>query len=216
MNMELDRKSRMISLSGLSGISVGFCGLLATYIAHRLVASETRVDKDMLSIVTGFDSYNVTVHLFVGENLIFLSIFTVLFALLSSFYFTAARSKRNKTHIWDNSIKHQLTVLSFPLFIGVIFICRLVSTANYGFIIPSALIFYSFSLINVSKYTNGDVAYLGYLLLVLGIINLWHQSLGILFFALGFGLFQIIYGATTFFIYERHIIKSIRSTKGKW
>jgi hypothetical protein len=66
------------------------------------------------------------------------------------------------------------------------------------------------------KYTSGDVAYLGYALLVLGIVNLWLQRLGILFFALGFGIFHILYGAITFYFYERHTVKSIRSTKGKW
>ncbi len=216
MEKELAQSSRFISLSGLSGVSVGISGLFATYIAHRLVASETKADKDMLSIVSGFDSYNETVHLFVGENLIFLSIFTILFALLFSFYFTTAKSKKNNLSIWDGIVKRQLSVLSLPLIIGGIFISRLISTANFGFIIPVALIFYALSLINLRKYTSGDVAYLGYALLILGIVNLWIQRLGILFFALGFGIFHIIYGVVTFYFYERHTVKSIRNPKGKW
>ena len=216
MEKKLEQTSRFISLSGLSGIAVGICGLFATYIAHNLVSSETKADKNMLSIVSGFDSYNATVHLFVGENLIFLSIFTVLFALLFSFYFTTIRSKKNNFPIWDSLVKRQLSVLSLPLIVGLIFISRLISTANFGFIIPVSLIFYSIALINLRKYTCGDVAYLGYALLVLGIVNLWAQRLGVLFFALGFGIFHILYGIVTFYFYERHTVKSIRNPKGKW
>ncbi len=216
MEKNLEQSSRLISLSGFSGISVGVCGLVGTYIAHRLVTNETRSDKDMLSIVSGFDSYNATIHNFVGENLIFLAIFTVLFAILFSFYFTTARSRQNKFPIWDKAVKQQLSVISLPIIVGGIFILRLIGTANFGFIIPTALIFYSFMLIQVSKYTIGDVLFLGYAFLALGIVNLWMQSNGVLFFAIGFGFLHIIYGALTYFLYERHNIKSIRSQKGKW
>ena len=170
----------------------------------------------MLAIVSGFNSYNATINNFVGENLIFLAIFTILFAILFSFYFTTARSKQNKFPIWDKAVKQQLSVISLPIMVGGIFILRLIGTANFGFIIPTALIFYSFMLIHVSKYTIGDVLFLGYAFLALGIVNLWMQSNGVLFFAIGFGFFHIIYGVVTYFLYERHDIKSIRSQKGKW
>ena len=100
--------------------------------------------------------------------------------------------------------------------VGGIFIVRLISSANFGIIIPVTLIFYAFALIHVSKYTIGDVLYLGYAFLTLGLINLWMQSLGLLFLALGFGFFHIIYGVATFFIYERHSLKSLRSPKEIW
>ena len=216
MDKNLAQSSRLISLSSFSGVFVGLCGLGGTYIAHKLVSSETQDDKNMLSIVSGFDSYNATINNFVGENLIFLAIFTILFALLFSFYFTTIRSRRNKFPVWDKMVKQQLSVISLPLIVGGLFILRLIGTANFGLIIPVALIFYSFMLINVSKYTVGDVLFLGYGFLALGIVNLWMQRLGVLFFAIGFGFFHIIYGVVTFFVYERHNIKSIRSHKGKW
>ena len=215
MEKKLEQSSRFISLSGFSGIFVGLCGLLGAYITHNLVSTESHTDKEMLEIIGGFDYYNMTVHQFVGENLIFLALFTILFALLFAFYFTTLRSRRNRVPIWDEKIKRQISVLCLPNIVGAIFIMRLVLTANYGYIVPSALIFYAISLINIRRFTTGEVALLGYLLLLLGVVNLWMQGWGILFFGFGFGVLHVIYGIVTFFLYERHIVKSIRSS-GKW
>ena len=41
------------------------------------------------------------------------------------------------------------------------------------FVAPACLIFYGLALVNGSKYTMGEVRWLGYGEIVLGIINLW-------------------------------------------
>lgn len=215
MEKKFEQSSRFLSLSGLSGIFVGLCGLLGTYVTHNLLSTESKKNKDMLTIVSGFDYYNMTVHQFVGENLIFLALFTILFALLFAFYFTTLRSRKNNYPIWDDKTRQQISALSLPSVVGGIFIIRLVITANYGYIVPVAIIFYAISLINIRRFSTGEVGFLGYILLLLGIVNLWKQGWGILFFGFGFGFLHIVYGVVTFFVYERHTIKSIKSS-GRW
>jgi len=170
----------------------------------------------MMNIISSFDYYNLSVHVFVGEHLIFLSIYTVIFAILTAFYFTNKRSKREGYPIWDSLIQKQLTILSLPLIVGLMFIIRLVTLANYGMIVPALLLFYGIALVNVRRLTNGDVGFLGYSFIALGIVNLWLEGWGILFFGLGFGLFHLVYGIVTFMIYERHTVKSIKYKGGRW
>jgi len=213
---KLEHSSRFISLSGLSGVFVGLCGLLATFILHSLVTGDnTKGDQEMTNIISSFDYYNLTVHVFVGEHLIFLAIYTVIFAILLAFYFTYKRSRRQKHPIWDSLVQEQLTVFSLPLIVGLILVIKLVSSANYALIVPALSFFYGIALVNIRRFTTGDVAFLGYAFIILGTLNLWMAGWGILFFGLGFGVFHILYGTITFFVYERHIVKSIRST-GKW
>jgi len=217
MKKSLEQSSRFISLSGLSGVFVGFCGLLGTYIMHYLIrGDDTKSDKEMLNIISSFDYYNLSVHVFVGEHLIFLAIYTVIFAILFAFYLTLRRSKRENHPIWDIHIQKQLSTLSIPLIVGLIFVIKLVASANYPLIVPSLLLFYGIALVNIRGLTNGDIGYLGYAFIVLGIVNLWLEGWGILFFGFGFGVLHIIYGTVTFIIYERHTVKSIRYKGGKW
>jgi len=74
---------------------------------------------------------------------------------------------------------------------------------EYGLLAPSCLIFYGLALVNGSKYTLGEVRYLGYFQVILGIINLWMPGNGLLFWALGFGILHIIYGMVMWWKYER-------------
>jgi len=74
----------------------------------------------------------------------------------------------------------------------------------YGMVTPSCLIFYGLALINGSKYTVSEVRYLGYLELVLGIVNLWATRYGLYFWAAGFGVLHILYGIVMWNKYERN------------
>jgi hypothetical protein len=87
---------------------------------------------------------------------------------------------------------------------GGIFLFRLIEAGAVGFIAPGCLIFYGLALVNGSKYTLGEVKWLGYGQILLGIINLWWVGNGLYFWALGFGLLHIIYGALMWWKYERN------------
>ena len=64
------------------------------------------------------------------------------------------------------------------------------------------LIFYGLALINCSHYTTSSIALLGYGELLLGIIDCFLISHGILFWFLGFGLWHIVFGI--FFTLNSH------------
>jgi len=73
----------------------------------------------------------------------------------------------------------------------------------YGMVTPACLVFYGLALINGSKFTLGEVKYLGYMILATGLVNLWMPGYGLYFWALGFGIFHIFYGLMMWWKYER-------------
>jgi uncharacterized membrane protein HdeD (DUF308 family) len=65
------------------------------------------------------------------------------------------------------------------------------------------LIFYGLSLINASKYTYGTIYYLGILEVITGLVAVAIPGYGIYFWALGFGLFHILYGLIMYYKFDR-------------
>jgi hypothetical protein len=90
-----------------------------------------------------------------------------------------------------------------PMIVGGLFLLRGMQLNEYRLVAPGCLIFYGLALVNASKYTLGEIRYLGYGQLALGIINLWQLSYGLYFWAAGFGLLHIIYGIVMWYRYER-------------
>jgi hypothetical protein len=58
-------------------------------------------------------------------------------------------------------------------------------------------------LINASKYTFNDIRYLGFCEIILGLGAAVYVGYGLYFWALGFGILHIIYGAMMYYKYER-------------
>ena len=81
---------------------------------------------------------------------------------------------------------------------------RMMQLGEYALVAPGCLVFYGLALVNASKYTLGEIRYLGYGQLVLGIVNLWNVSYGLWFGALGFGILHIIYGIWMWYKYEKN------------
>jgi hypothetical protein len=59
---------------------------------------------------------------------------------------------------------------------------------------PVFLIFYGLALINASKFTLGEIFYLGLLEIVIGLLVTLFPGLWLPAWAVGFGLLHIVYG----------------------
>jgi hypothetical protein len=93
--------------------------------------------------------------------------------------------------------------VAIPMIAGGIYILKLIEQGSFGLIAPGCLIFYGLGLVNASKFTLGEIRFLGYGQLLLGIINLWYMGSGLYFWAAGFGVLHIVYGAIMWSKYER-------------
>lgn len=189
----MERSSRFISLSGWSGISAGICALVGAWAAHHRTGTYIRWRR-------GSDYDNPTALL---TDLSFIATITFIAAFISAFLFTWVRSKRSGTPMWDRTVQRLAWNTILPMVIGGLVILRAMQWGYFDFVAPGCLIFYGLALVNASKYTLGEIRYLGYGQLVLGIINLWVPVGGLYFWAAGFGILHIVYGAMMWWKYER-------------
>ncbi len=197
----MERSSRFISLSGLSGISAGICALIGAWLAYPYVFGykDYMMNPGRDYSETSNNAYSIILN----SYLFWIAAATFMTALISSFIFTYIKSKKEGIPIWGNSAKRLLFNVSIPLLVGGIFLFKLLQFGTFGLVAPGCLLFYGLALINASKYTLVEVRYLGYCQILLGIINLWFVGYGLYFWALGFGVLHILYGGYMWWKYEQ-------------
>jgi hypothetical protein len=197
----MERSSRFISLSGWSGISAGICALVGAWLAHtRLSSFVVSGTRDLGEYERGGNTGG-TGDLFF--DLLLIAIVTFVAAFISAFFFTYVRSRRNGVPLWDRTVQRLAWNTIMPMVVGGIVILRALQFGYYELVAPGCLIFYGLALVNASKYTLGEVRYLGYGQIILGILNLWIINEGLYFWAAGFGILHIVYGAMMWWKYER-------------
>ena len=192
----MQRSSRFISLSGLSGIAAGLWALVGAWFAYDWI-TEYYNRYDRTGDFSGPEFQRLKLNLFLLAG-------TVLgLALLSAFYFTWRKTKEDKVPLWNHTSK-QLTInMMIPLVAGGLFVLAMLQHNDWRFITPACLIFYGVALVNGSKYTLSDIRYLGILEIVLGLISTQFIGYGLYFWAIGFGLLHIIYGFIMWWKNER-------------
>jgi hypothetical protein len=195
----MERSSRFLSLSGISGISAGLIALIGVIAASIYqdysIFEKARISK-LLDPSCGLNM----------EFLIFFFVDAVIVMVLTlsiSVFFTIRKAKKKELPVWDSSAKRLVLSLMIPLTTGGAFCLILVYYGVVFLITPSMLIFYGLALVNAGKYTHWEVSILGILEILLGIVALLFIGYGLLFWAVGFGLFHIIYGTYMYFKYER-------------
>ncbi|MEJ5105336.1 hypothetical protein [Chryseobacterium sp. MYb328] len=181
----MERSSRFISLSGLSGVVAGVVALLGAGYAYFAMES-----KKMEYINGG--RLHFTSELV--QELVITGLVVLVAAVFSGYIFTANKSKKKGLKIWDATTKRLLVTFSVPLTAGGIFCAALIEHHLVVWIAPTTLIFYGLGLISAERYTLPDVKYLGYCEVVLGLLSLFFLGWGLFFWAVGFGILHIVYG----------------------
>ena len=195
----MERSSRFISLSGWSGVSAGICALIGAWFANNALATFLGGDVEQFYTKTPIIISRIQVF----RELVIIAICTFVAAFISAFFFTWLRSRKQKTPLWDRTVQRLMWNTILPLGIGGIVVWRCLELGYFEMIAPGCLIFYGLALVNASKYTLGEIRYLGYGQLILGVINLYSLGLGLYLWAIGFGVLHIVYGLVMWWKYER-------------
>ena len=177
----MNRSSRFISLSGLSGILAGIYAIVGALIAYFFLFPEP---GDYLIL----DSWQFR-WLLIDLGAV------ALLSVLTAYLLTTSKAKRNDEKIWDATTQRLLLNFLIPLVAGGIYILIKLNSQHYGLTGSLMLLFYGLALINASKYTIGNIKYLGYVEVVLGLICAAFPGYGFWFWVLGFGVCHIIYGS---------------------
>ena len=195
----MERSSRFISLSGWSGIAAGLCGLIGAIAAWYRI--KFYYDQEFAS--------GAACPACLKTDLIIIASLVFITALVTAIFFTFLKSKKEGVPIWGHSARRLLWNTLLPMIAGAFMLWRMMELKQYDLIAPASLIFYGLALVNGSKYTMGEVRYLGYSEILIGIINLWFIHAGLLCWAIGFGIFHIIYGVAMWWKYDRVTDQSI-------
>lgn len=190
----MERSSKFISLSGLSGILAGIYALIGAGIAYFLMYRGSVIVYKSLSLGT----YPSTLI-----YLMLVAVGVLALSIISGVVLTLRKASKNGQPVWGKVSKVLFFNMATPLVTGGILILIFIDRGYYGIIGPSSLIFYGLSLISASNFTFTDVKYLGLCEIVLGLIAACFPGYGLLFWAIGFGVLHIVYGSLMYFKYDR-------------
>lgn len=206
----MEKSSKFISLSGLSGISAGVFALFGAYLAYGKLSDyyNTWGSRVVRYMNADTNSTQVLIPLNADQeltyDLVLIGIGTLVAALISSTFFTARRTKQKKQSLWNPTSIRLLINTSIPLVTGGLFSLILLKNNLFGLIAPTTLIFYGLALLNGSKFTLPEIRYVGIINIFLGLLNGLFIGYGLIFWSLGFGVINIIYGIYMYLKYERN------------
>jgi hypothetical protein len=184
----MNKSSRFISLSGLSGILAGIYALIGAAIAYWLV--------------TTYSYGTLILDGWVFETCLLTLVMVAVFSIITGIFLTTKKAKKHNAKIWDATSKRLVLNFLIPLVVGGLYILIILSQGKYGQSGGLMLIFYGLALVNASKYSIGDIRYLGYIQIILGLIGAFEPGYGFWLWVVGFGIMHIVYGSWMYFKYD--------------
>jgi hypothetical protein len=205
----MERSSRFVSLSGLSGIGVGVVALLAGVLAAAVLAAHgvnpIRLGRVALGdpFFTGDDSFPYF-WAQARRYLYLLALGTFGLAAWVAAHYTRRRARQQGRPVWNALTRRLFASIATPLGVGAAFCLALELTGNWQLVMPSALVFYGLALVNGSKFTLGEIYWMGLSFCVGGVLCAFLPRYALVFWWAAFGGLHIAYGAWMYYRYERN------------
>jgi len=194
----MEKSTRFLSLSGLSGVFAGIFALCGAFVAYLYFGNSFYYPD---TYITLFEEDIAARNQFIF--FLFADAGSVLvLALASGFYFTWRKAKKQGYKMWNKTTIRLFKNLMIPLVTGGLFGILLIYQGLVGIVPAVTLIFYGLAIINASHFILHDVKLLGYSEIILGLIAIFFIGYGLFFWTIGFGVLHIIYGAVMYFKYE--------------
>ena len=191
----MERASKFLSLSGLSGVSAGVVALAGAWAAHRAVQiSGTHIP---------LPGEQGAVDAWLGRFLIADAVTVLVVALACSTFFSVRMARKKGYPLWGPTTLYMLAALMIPLAAGGAFCGVLLFHGVYGLLPAVMLVFYGLALLNAGNFTFSEVRYLGIIDILLGLTAGFQPALGLILWAGGFGVLHIVYGILLYSKYEK-------------
>lgn len=189
----MERSSKFLSLSGWAGIMAGIYALAGAYLANSLLYFNP---DELVYKLPGDPSSNLL-------KLVLLALVILILAVGTAVILSNRKAGKSGQKLWNPTARRMLLTMAVPLIAGGLLILILIEHQLTGLMAPCSLIFYGLALFNASRYTYKELKTLGLIQIILGLLGAWFIGYGLLFWALGFGVFHIIYGIFMHFKYEQ-------------
>ncbi len=193
----MERSTKFLSLSGWSGIFAGLFALAGAVVAYLYLGGGEIYYDDNFRLLEGERSLSPRVFLSLD------AVIVLTLAIISTLFFSIRKATKAGEKFWSPVLKRMMFSLMIPLITGGILSIIMLWQNHVNLVAPLTLIFYGIALVNAGRFVNKELVILGLAEILLGLFATAWQDLGLYFWALGFGLFHIIYGATLYFKYDR-------------
>jgi len=203
MRSLMERSTRFLSLSGLSGVWAGCCALVGAFFVRYYLEAQYLGEYGVSDVYYNRSGSATTAGLGYETTLVLTALAVMAAALAGGWFFTARKARLRGERVWEASSRRLLWALLVPLATGGVFCLALLYWNLIAFLAPATLVFYGLALLNGSKYTLGDVGSLGLLQIALGLSAMFFPGRGLELWAIGFGVLHILYGGWMYHKYDR-------------
>lgn len=184
----MEKSTKFISISGLSGILAGVYTLLAvSFLVWKLKihwltfgSSHTMLYPESASPV---------------RIIVITAVLLLLASVATGVYMALKKAEKAGQSAWNPASRILLVSVAAPLLTGGVIAVMSLIKGYYFVLAPCFLIFYGLALYSGSRVSFKELRVLGVLQIVLGLLAYAYMPYGLLFFALGFGVLHILYGA---------------------
>ena len=190
----MEKRTKFISLSGLSGILAGIYALIGAYFAYRTI---------YFSDNTVYEAYRNGVMSPEIIKLLVIAFSVLLLASLTGLILSMRKAKSLGQNFWNPSALRMISSFIVPLTAGGIFVMILLWRGQASWVAPALLLFYGIAVYSAGNFTFSDVKTLGILEIILGLVAAVFPGYGLLLWTIGFGGLHILYGTIMYFKYER-------------
>lgn len=186
----MERSSKALTLSGLSGVIAGIFAIAGAAFAYFYLLRDPSL--------TDYNWRQELMILFADAMIVLLA------SIGAGFYLSWRKAKKNNLPFFNKVMMRTIYNLAIPLVTGGIFCIIFLLKGDIRMVIAGTLIFYGLALVNASKYTFTEVHYLGLTEIALGLTAAIFQRYGLVFWTIGFGVCHILYG---FIMYKKYDLK---------
>ena len=186
----MEKSSKFLSLSGLSGVIAGITAIIGAAVAYVLLIQDPAH--------TGLSSIQQLVILLSDATLV------ILISAGFGIYFSWRKAHKNNQKLFNKVTLRMLYHLGVPLAAGGILSLIFLYRGDVEILASITLVFYGLALVNVSKFTFNEIHYLGIIEIILGLAAAVFLFYGVIFWTLGFGVCHIIYG---WIMYKKYDLK---------
>lgn len=190
----MERSTKFISLSGLSGMLAGIYALAGATAAYFVVHYPLPPWR--------YRIYSVQPPQTLWK-LLLIAALVLLASIGTGLWLSKRKADRHGVSLWNAASRQLISNLMIPLISGGLFTLIILYTNHYGLVAPSCLIFYGLALIQGSSNTFDEIRYLGYSEILLGLVCALLPGYGLTFWAIGFGVLHIVYGALMYNKYDK-------------
>ncbi|AMC10689.1 hypothetical protein Lupro_05270 [Lutibacter profundi] len=179
----MNTKIHNLSLGGVTGIIVGFLGIIFIYFIHFILNQYLSASEGVALLPISFFQL-----LLVAICFIYILFSYILIVLINK------KRKKHEVKKWNSNAKQIRRIYLIHLIFGGIILYYILVVGDLKLIIPTSLILYGIASVLANKFTRGATRVLGFLFLLNGVLAFIYPNYSFILWGISFGIYHICYG----------------------